>query len=130
MAESNSDEKKKVEGRLSALTSEFQQLQDTSQRRMARLKQALQDATDYERLCDKFEAWLSGAEGQMKSMAPFSMLSQPLKTQLEKVEVCWYREEAIISVCLSYQVTLLVTLITTFVFRFFFFFPSFSPTYV
>jgi len=87
MAESNSEESKKVEDRIAALTSQFAQLQEVSQRRMARLKQALADSTKYERQCEKFEEWLKEAEKQMKDMPPFSMLSQPLKTQLELVEV-------------------------------------------
>ena len=87
MAESNSEERKKVEDRLASMTSQFQQLQETSQRRIGRLKQALEDASKYEKQCEKFNAWLSVAEGQLKTMPPFSMLTQPLKTQLEKVEV-------------------------------------------
>ncbi len=87
MAESNPEEKKKVEDRLASLTSQFKQLQETSQRRMSRLEQALQDTSTYESECDKFDAWLTEAEGQLKNMPPFAMLSQPLKTQKEEIEV-------------------------------------------
>ena len=99
MAESNSEESKKVEDRINALTSQFKQLQDVSQRRMARLKQAVVDSTKFEGQCEKLEEWLKEAESQMKDMPPFSMLSQPLSTQLELVEV---RKESCFNSCLSF----------------------------
>lgn len=87
MAESNAEEKEKIEARLASLASCFKQLQDASQRRMAHLEVTLKAASGYEEKCDKFEAWLSSAEGEMESVSPFAIASQPLKTQLVQVEV-------------------------------------------
>ena len=87
MAESNVEERQKIEDRLAALTSSFKQLRDISQGRMTHLDDALREATEYEKQCDKFEAWLTIAEQGMQDMSPYAIASQPLNTKLEKVEV-------------------------------------------
>ena len=90
MEESNMEEKEKIKARLASLTSRFEQLQDASQSRLTHLEVALKTATSFEDQCNKFEIWLCLAEEKMEVMPPFAMVSQPLKTQLEQVEVRRY----------------------------------------
>ena len=87
MDESDPEEKKKIEARLEALTSQFAQVESTAQTRMSRLEVALEKATCYEDQCSKFDKWLVETEANLAKMEPFSIASQPLKRQLEEAKV-------------------------------------------
>lgn len=87
MAESNDQEKSKIEARLSSMTEHFGRLRENSQKRMSRLEEALKMATRYEGLSDQFDKWLRSADGKKSGMGSFTIASQPLKTQLEKIKV-------------------------------------------
>ena len=65
----------------------FMKLRENSQKRMSRLEAALKMATRYEDQSGGFDKWLRGAEAQKASMAAFAIASQPLKAQLEKLQV-------------------------------------------
>ena len=85
--ESDPEEKQKIQTRLEALVQHFSQLKSTTQTRMADLEDALQKATAYENQSNEFDKWLKSVEGKLSSWEPFSIASQPLKTQLEAIEV-------------------------------------------
>lgn len=87
MAESDQDEKLKIESKLASMTEHFSSLRENSQKRISRLEGALRMATDYEDQSDRFDKWLHGAEGRRGTLSPFAIASQPLKTQLEKLQV-------------------------------------------
>lgn len=87
MAESNEEEKLKIESKLSSMVEHFSKLRENSQKRMSRLEAALKMATRYEDQSDEFDKWLQGVEAQKASMQPFAIASQPLKAQLEKLQV-------------------------------------------
>ena len=86
IAESDSEEKQKIESKLQTLESEFSKLQEAAQSRMTRLKDALGRATSYETSCGTFETWLHEAEEKLSKMDPLSVASQPLKRQLEEAK--------------------------------------------
>ncbi len=87
MAESEDQEKSKIEARLSSMAKHFSRLRENSQKRMSRVEEALKMATKYEEQSGGFDKWLRGAEGRKSGMGPFTIASQPLKTQLEKLKV-------------------------------------------
>lgn len=87
MAESDDDEKLKIESKLSSMAEHFGKLRENSQKRMSRLEKALEMATRYENLSNQFDKWLRGAEGQKASLDPFTIASQPLKAQLQRLQV-------------------------------------------
>ena len=87
MAESGADEKQKIQSQLSSLATHFDQLKETSSKRMSRLEEALKMATDYEDQCNQFDKWLRDIEGRKGEIETFPMASQPLKAQLERLQV-------------------------------------------
>jgi hypothetical protein len=87
IAESNEEEKLKIESKLSSMAEHFNKLKENSRKRMSRLEAALKMATGYENQSDEFDKWLRGAEARKASMQPFAIASQPLKAQMEKLQV-------------------------------------------
>ena len=95
MAESNEEEKEKIQSKLASLESHFGKLRENSQKIISRLEEALKMALGYEGGCDQFEKWLQEVEQRKASMSPFTIASQPLKTQMQHLQVrvkgCTYR---------------------------------------
>lgn len=87
MAESNEDEKEKIESKLSSLREHFDRLKENSTKRMSRLEDSLRMATKYEDQSGKFDKWLSSAEDRKAALGPYTIASQPLKTQLDMLQV-------------------------------------------
>ena len=87
MADSDEDERGKIESKLSSLSEHFERLRENSRKRMSRLEGALKMATSYEERSDQFDKWLSSAEERKAALGPFSIASQPLKTQLDILKV-------------------------------------------
>lgn len=85
--ESDPEERQKIQSRLESLTSQFTQLEEAAQTRMASLEDALQKATVYEDQSNQFDRWLREMEGKLSSWEPFSIASQPLKRQEEASKV-------------------------------------------
>ena len=87
MAESQDEEKGKIEAKLSSMAEHFGRLRENSQKRMSRLEGALKMATQYENQSDQFDKWMHGAEKKKSGMSAFTIASQPLKAQLERIKV-------------------------------------------
>jgi len=71
-----------------------------AQTRMTSLEGALQKATVYEDRSNQFDKWLHGVEAKLSAWEPFTIASQPLKRQLEAIEVCTASNEVHV-VCMS-----------------------------
>ena len=69
------------------MTQHFEKLRENSQKRMSRLEDALKKATRYEDQSDQFDKWLRDAEGQKVALGSYPIISQPLRAQLEKMQV-------------------------------------------
>ena len=87
MAESQEEERSKIEAKLSSMADHFARLRENSQKRMSRLEGALKMATQYENQSDQFDKWMRGAEKRKSGVSAFTIASQPLKTQLERIKV-------------------------------------------
>ena len=87
IGESDPEERQKIQARIEALTSQFAALDASAQTRMNSLEGALQKATVYEDQSNQFDKWLHGVEAKLSSWEPFSIASQPLKRQLEAIQV-------------------------------------------
>ena len=87
IGESDPEERQKIQARIKALTSQFAALDASAQTRMNSLEGALQKATVYEDQSNQFDKWLHGVEVKLSSWEPFSIASQPLKRQLEAIQV-------------------------------------------
>ena len=87
MAESNEEERLKMSSKLVSLEQHFARLRESSQKRMSRLEEALKLASSYEDRSDQFDKWLCEAEGRKVGMGPLTISSQPLKTQLDIMQV-------------------------------------------
>ena len=89
IGESDPDEQKKIQAKLEILTKQFLEMENAAQTRLSSLEDALQKATVYENNSDQFEKWVKDMEGKLSSWEPFSIASQPLKRQVEAVQVAY-----------------------------------------